>query len=154
MNNPQPGVDFINPYINVAPENIKRTNTEIDVNDWNLLRSVRVKQGTFTTANNLLIWKLCNECRKRGLTDMSRHQEFEQFVAGLHLVPNDEYQALSRGVLNSPTDGTSRDDNGQSVAPATQGKGGGDTKPAARSARVYQTEGRDKKHRAGRAKGK
>ena len=94
MNNPSGEYDFVNPYVSLPQEQLKRTNTEIGLEDWNLLRSVRVKQGTFTTANNLLIWKLCHECRKRGWTDMSHHEQFERYVGGLVLVEREEYERL------------------------------------------------------------
>lgn len=127
---------FINPYLALATEELKRTNTEIAETDWNLLRSVRVSQGTFTTANNILIKKLCDECRRLGYTDMSRHQEFERFVAGLHLVSDEDYQRLchstSSGVSGRGTDG--RDVSG--TAPS---ESGGDSQPEMRAAVVPQT---------------
>lgn len=160
MEKPVPGIDFVNPYIDVPDENIKRTNTEIDVNDWNLLRSVRVQQGTFTTANNLLIWKLCNECRRRGFTDMSQHKEFERFVAGLHLVPDDEYRAAfvhypaGSGVLDSTTNGTGGKDNGPATHRGTAREGRGATQPSASAARVHSTKGEKDQRRSRGAKGK
>lgn len=85
---------FKNPYLGVPEEDQRRINSDIGVDDWNLIRAVRLRGGSLTTTVNILFHRLCHELRTRGITDNSQHDRFEDFVSGCKLVPQDEYDQL------------------------------------------------------------
>ncbi len=83
---------FINPYLVDKPsfagvgKNLCRAPASIGVDDYNLIRSIRPTNGTIITTQNILWKKLCDMLRDRGITDFSRHKDFEELVANLQLV--------------------------------------------------------------------
>ncbi len=59
-------------------------------------RLIRPAQGTITGIIGTMWRKLYNECNEREITDISKRNEFEQFLAGSKLISNAEYQEYVR----------------------------------------------------------
>lgn len=111
-----PNPKFVNPYLSVPEDQMHRTQCFIDDNDWSLLR--QFDHGFATIAINQLIYKFCNELRKRNITSFVQRDEFEQFVS--RFIITDEPQP--DGLPNLSPVGTSSEDNGRTLNRGTKGK--------------------------------
>jgi len=84
---------FRNPY--EGDQDVGRVTTDIARADYMLVKLIRPTSGTISGTLGLLWNKLCDELRKRNITDNSQCNEFEHFLANSRLVPNDEYETLT-----------------------------------------------------------
>jgi len=102
-----------NPYFKDADLSAKLV-CPITPSDYNFVKCIRPSHGTFTSVVGTLWKKLVNELYARNITEISKVNEFEQFVAGCHLISHDEYvryipAGLPRGnggLPHRPVDGT------------------------------------------------
>lgn len=93
---------FTNPYINGDPSidtakpnegKSRRVTYSVHEKDKLLLRIVRPITGTETTICTILYRKFCEACRVRGITDMTKTSELEEFAAGLELTYGNKRKA-------------------------------------------------------------
>src|SRR6267378_2766002 len=95
INNTMPDTKFTNPTLLIPPDDRRTVYVRIPTSDFNLLRIVRADAGTITTTVNILTKKLCDECRKRGIIDLTRADEFERLVQSVTF-SDDSYISVSR----------------------------------------------------------
>lgn len=137
---------FKNPLLDVPVENRKGLCVDIIDTDWSFLKTVSNKHGNLSITVNILITKLINECRKRGITDVSQLDQFQQLVLSVGFIPDDstvvergeleqlridsaEYQrirASASGLRNRTSPRTSRQTDGRNVKRGTPSKSDGD----------------------------
>lgn len=107
---------FLNPYVTELelakfcrqpPPTQFAINFYISKADYDLLKTTRVQTGTLSITGSTLLNKLCNELRKLNITDISRVDDFESFVANCNITDG-------RGLPDSPTSGNG----GRTDAPA------------------------------------
>lgn len=78
---------FTNPYLGVdKQEEGRRVTYSVHKDDKLLLRMVRPEMGTETIVCSILYKKFCNALRERGIVDMTRSNDLEEFAANLELV--------------------------------------------------------------------
>lgn len=109
-----------NPYregpLSLPSDTLDRINAEVSAKDRLLLRVVCHREGVYTFAIANLLQKLCNELRKRNITDISRENDFIAAVADLRVIIPDEGSEPSEeskrilgeciGLSNGPSSGT------------------------------------------------
>ena len=132
---------FHNPYKGCI--NTARLIVDIDEADYNLIKTVRVSSGTITGTLGLLIQKLCYELRQRNITDYTKCDEFEDFVANCAIVGGLQHSATDR-----PMPETSGADDRQRIAPM-----GGSTAPTTNELPVVQGSSQPKQGGKRMAKG-
>ena len=82
--------DFTNPYL--SAESTQQISAEFDSNDYNLIKSIRPKQGTVTTTMSLLWKQLCYELRQRNITNWETDcKSFLEFMRGFRIISEDEF---------------------------------------------------------------
>lgn len=97
-----------------------RLQTFIKQEEHEFLKLLRPNTGTLTTTVNILVAKLINELKSRGITDITHRDAFEHFVANSILT----LPGLESG---SPSPRSNRKTNASNV-------GGGTKKPRAKVA--------------------
>lgn len=98
---------FHNPYdpaiIGDVPTKVIATRAPIP--DYNLIRCTRPAGGTISGTLSTLFQKLCYELHLRGITDATKVDEFEHFVANCRIISGDERDVYNeRRFCNSTTD--------------------------------------------------
>lgn len=73
---------------------VSRITVDVSSKDYNLIKSIRPYSHTISGTAGWLWQKLCNELRKRGITDFSKQAEFEQFIESFVVIDGGEYQQL------------------------------------------------------------
>lgn len=86
---------FSQPYTDIISnwsddEQVSRLNNNIPKEEYRLVKHLRPEQGTMSFTINHLWKKLCDELRKRQITDYSRVRDFEDFVTRSVLVLPEE----------------------------------------------------------------
>lgn len=90
---------FLNPYLDeegkvITNERTWKVQAFIPSTDFNFLKCIRPTSATVTTAISIFWKTLCNELRKRNITGIESVDEFELFVADMHILPKSEYREL------------------------------------------------------------
>lgn len=80
-----PPKPFLNPYRDA--QRVRRLVADVAEQDFLFIYAIRPmkRSGTLQTTINLLWEKLCNECRRRNITDHTKLDEFEHLVANCEL---------------------------------------------------------------------
>lgn len=110
---------FENPYKPLAEGEKTTVNFDISLADKAFLQSTRPGAGTLSGVLGILTHKICNELRKRNITDYSRLEEFESFVLNCSIndgVPNG-------GLSDRPTDRLVPQSTPPSLTGGTEGTG-------------------------------
>lgn len=95
--NTKPPSLFANPYAGIEKtKRFHRIGVSISIED-NILKHIRPAQGTIDGTINTLYKKLINELRKRGITDLTRSDDFEDFIVRCELVLPEERGGHSNG---------------------------------------------------------
>lgn len=97
---------FTDPYADLSREALDtsgesvvyRLNSEVSRADLNFIRSLRPKVNTITIVTNILIKKLVDALKERGIDCYADRERFERFVGGCTIVGPTEV------ALNDPTD--------------------------------------------------
>lgn len=132
---------FENPYKPLAEGEKTTVNFDISLADKAFLQSTRPGAGTLSGVLGILTHKICNELRKRNITDYSRLEEFESFVLNCSIndgVPNGGLPdrsldgSLPQGTPPPLTGGTERTSNhnppASTIVPDLQGGSGTESK--------------------------
>lgn len=85
---------YSNPYSNLPVEELTKLQSMVAKEDYDLLKSIRLRNGTVTTTVNILLSKLIKEMKRRGMKDVSSHALFEYFVVNCHIVLPEEVDFL------------------------------------------------------------
>ena len=86
-------VKFVNPYLDDSIP-VQQVVADVGVDDYNLIKGIRLKNGTLTGVICILWKKLADECRARGIVDFKSTSEFEELIVNSTLVPNAELETL------------------------------------------------------------
>lgn len=134
-NTKPPGHRFENPYKDIEKSGRYHSINVCVSKESFILRRIRPEAGTVDTTINLLYLKLINELNRRGITDYTRVDDFEDFVVRCELVLPEERlgstSPMSVSEANAPHDGrgaTQRsephtNDSGQQTGIQSSGKG-------------------------------
>ena len=76
---------FHNPYEDLSEKNLAVLTVRVSRADYNLIKCMRPSTGTISGVVGTLWFKLCEELRLRGITDVSKQERFEEFVANVEL---------------------------------------------------------------------
>src|SRR5512146_3120580 len=87
-----PTSNFTNPY--AGQDNLHRLTTMVSDADYSLIKLIRVQTATLATTQNLLWFKLCQQLREYGITDISKCSQFEDFITNCRIISADEYDKL------------------------------------------------------------
>ena len=88
-----PKVKFTNPY-NGPDVPVQQVVADVGVVDYNLVKGIRIRNGTITGVICILWKKLADECRARGITDFNSVSDFEKLVVDSKLVPIEELDMM------------------------------------------------------------
>ena len=113
---------FKNPLLDVPVDARKGLCVDIPEINWSFLKTISDKHGNLSITINILISKLINECRSRGITDISKLDQFEQLVLSVCF--------SNRGLRNRSSTRTPRQTDGRNDKRGTSSKGDGDKTPA------------------------
>lgn len=94
---------FINPYKDVPSIDCRRLTTDISVTDWNFVKLIRPRKGTFNVSMNLLWKAFVAELKRLDITDITKENEFESFVANLTITSRISGTTTSVGLPNGST---------------------------------------------------
>lgn len=122
---------FCNPYedFDYSQKHSRRVHTEVSEADYYLIKLIRPDMGTIKNVVSLLWKQLCYELRERSITTNTESKQFESFMSGFRIVPNDEYEQLVR-LRNSAANDSNRpssETNGGDVGGRTPSVPSGDT---------------------------
>ena len=87
---------FLNPYESLPQEQQKRVQVDVSGSDYYLIKLLRPNSGTISGVVGHLWQQLCYELRERGITDNTRCDDFERFVANCRIISGDDYERYSR----------------------------------------------------------
>lgn len=124
-----------NPYVETPGLTLIKVHGPVDANDYAFIKGIRPKSGTFSAVVSVLWLKLCNELRKRQITDFSSCDDFEHFVSNCVIIDGNEYASLRndaaqwQGQLARGRGGLSDGPTGGTVSPSTPPLGRSDTEP-------------------------
>jgi hypothetical protein len=113
---------YPNPVHDVPKEDRKVVTVDIVKADWTLLKGCDLTHGSLTATFNILVNKLANECRQRGIIDFSKSTEFRELVQSVGFIPGDsivvnrDELATLRGLRDSTPKRTPRKSDGRNVA--------------------------------------
>lgn len=87
-------IQFTNPYEGCRITDNESTGTRLQsivkAEDYQFIQGLRLRTGTMTTTVNLLMSKLVQALKQRGILDVTKRDEFEAFVANCQLVVDGE----------------------------------------------------------------
>lgn len=100
-----------NPYLEkgLTKEQIVRIQADVSFDDRNLLRSVCPEQGIYTFTLAHLLIKVCNELRKRQITDFSRENEFRNAIVNCRIELGDNVAGSGDSATQTGVAGIQRD---------------------------------------------
>ncbi len=90
-------------------EEIFRQQADVGIGDRNLVRGVCPQQGIYTYVLSSLFYKFCAELRAKGITDVTKENEFLLAVSGCQIVfPSNSHdsEASPRGKKNKKAETT------------------------------------------------
>ena len=139
---------LINPILGVPKEDRKVITVDVLEKDWTLLKGCDLAHGSLSATFNILLIALANECRKRGILDFSKTNEYRELVQSVGFIPRDsvvvtreeldtlreqstDYQRILAGaggrLRDSTPKRTARKSDGRNVGRRTKAKGDQDT---------------------------
>lgn len=74
---------FSNPYEGCHKSNSEPTrfNVDVDQTEYEFIKLLRPTKGTVVISVNTLFHKLVLECKRRGITDITKKKDYEHFIA-------------------------------------------------------------------------
>jgi hypothetical protein len=138
---------FGNPYVESpqgGPQPLTTVMCKIHTLDYNLIKSIRPAQGTNTGVIGTLWKKLVNELSRKDISDFSKVDEFERFIANCHIVSHEDYTMLVnqseernrlRGLLNGTISRAVSD-----TAASDESTGPGEPRAGAEAAKAVGTD--------------
>lgn len=108
MTNTNQITSFINPYREcraAQADEPARINIDIDRDDLNFIKGIRLSGGTLSTTVGILYKKLVNELKRRNITDITKRKEFEQFLVEFEFIIPRELSGSTTGIADKQANG-------------------------------------------------